>query len=280
MPSILIAGGLTIDVFADGRRAPGGSVIHAGIAAVADGASVATLTVAGSEPEAAAGRAHLEALGTLLAGPAPATTTFGHGETNGRRVLVLEVAGGQVPAHPEAASGRPDVVLFAPIADELDTQTVRTVCETAEPRIAAFLIQGWLRHLAVGEVVRPLPLAAVGTDLWGTFGAGDLVVVSIEDLAEGVAEDPFAMGATLRSRIGPRPVLVVTLGTEGYLLDDPRADRITAVVPRRVVRGVPTVGAGDTFGVVMALRLAAGATPAAAADSATDAVISLLESRR
>ena len=74
MPSILIAGALTIDEFSDGRRAPGGSVIHAGLAAVADGAEVTTLTVAGPEPEADAGRARLASLGILVAGDAPATT--------------------------------------------------------------------------------------------------------------------------------------------------------------------------------------------------------------
>jgi sugar/nucleoside kinase (ribokinase family) len=278
MPSILIVGGLTIDRFADGRRAPGGSVIHAGLAAVADGAEVAALTVAGPEPEADEGRARLGALGTLHASAAPATTTYAHGEVDGRRTLVLEAAGDRVPGDPSVV-GRPDVVLFAPIADELTAGAVAAICEAADPGVTAFLIQGWLRHLAVGDVARPLRLDAVPDDVWRTFAAGDLVVVSNEDLAEA-PDDPFALAAALRTRIGPRPVLVVTLGPEGYLLDDPRADRITATVPRRVVRGVPTVGAGDTFGVVMALRLAAGAPPTAAADAGTDAVIGLLESRR
>lgn len=279
MPSILIVGGLTIDVFDDGRREPGGSVIYAGLAAVADGATVATLTVAGTEPEADRGRARLAGFGALLEGDAPATTTYGHGDVAGRRTLVLEAAGGRVAADAGHRLGDPDVVLFAPIADELTVPVVAAICEAASPTVAAFLIQGWLRHLVVGDAVRPVHLDEVAADAWRAFGSGDLVVVSIEDLADA-GEDPFALAAALRSRIGQRPVLVVTLGTEGYLLDDPRADRITAIVPRRVVRGVPTVGAGDTFGVVMALRLAAGATPADAADAGTDAVIGLLESRR
>ena len=278
MSSILIVGGLTIDVFTDGRREPGGSVVYAGLAAVGDGASVSTLTVAGPEPEADAGRARLDSFGTLLAAEAPITTTYAHGEADGRRTLVLEAAGGAVPPDLDARLGSPDVVLFAPIADELSTSAVSAICEATAPAVAAFLIQGWLRHLVVGHVVRPMALDEVAPHLWSTFGTGDLVVVSIEDLAE-VPEDPFVLGAALRARIGQRPVLVVTLGTDGYLLDDPRADRITATVPRRVVRDVPTVGAGDTFGVVMALRLADGASPAAAADAGTDAVIALLESR-
>lgn len=277
MPSILIVGGLTIDVFSDGRRAPGGSVIHAGIAAVADGAVISTLTVGGPEPEADAGRAQLGSFGRLLAAAAPSTTTFGHSEVDGRRVLTLEAVGGHVA--PDGELGRPDVVLFAPIADELEADAVATICEETQSPVAAFLIQGWLRHLVVGQAVHPMQLGEVPQAAWDTFGAGNLVVVSNEDLAES-PEDPFTLAAGLRARLGPRPVLVVTLGTEGYLLDDPRADRIVATVPRRVVSGVPTVGAGDTFGVVMALRMATGLPAAAAADAGTDAVIALLESRR
>ncbi len=74
--------------------------------------------------------------------------------------------------------------------------------------------------------------------------------------------------------------MVVTLGTEGYLLDDPAQDRVVASVPRRVVTGVSAVGAGDTFGAALAVNLARGASPIAAADAATDRVISVLEQRR
>jgi sugar/nucleoside kinase (ribokinase family) len=279
MPSILIVGGLTIDEFADGRRAPGGSVIYAGLAAVAAGADVTTFTVTGPEPEAASGLERLASFGPLVAAAAPATTTYGHAEVEGRRVLALVAAGGRVTVDRGAAPLRPDVVLFAPIADELAPDTVTDICDATRPPVTAFLIQGWLRRLDVGQPVRPAGLDDVAADAWRAFGAGTLVVVSTEDLADG-ADDPFAQAAALRVRLGPRPILVVTLGPEGYLLDDPRADRITATVPRRVVSGAPTVGAGDTFGVVMALRLAAGADSAAAADAGTDAVIALLESRR
>jgi sugar/nucleoside kinase (ribokinase family) len=279
MPSILIVGGLTIDAFADGRRAPGGSVIHAGLAAAADGAAVTTLTVAGPEPEADEGRGRLAAFGPLLATAAPTTTTYEHAESDGRRVLTLTEMGGRIQPDAARSMRRPDVVLFAPIADELTVPAVEVVCELARPPVTAFLIQGWLRHLTVGEPARALGLDDVAADEWRVFGSGDLVVVSTEDLADG-QEDAFAQAAAVRAKLGSGPVLVVTLGTEGYLLDDPSADRITATVPRRVVSGAPTVGAGDTFGVVMALRMATGSDPATAADAATDAVIALLESRR
>jgi sugar/nucleoside kinase (ribokinase family) len=55
---------------------------------------------------------------------------------------------------------------------------------------------------------------------------------------------------------------------------------VLASVPRRVVAGVPAVGAGDTFGAALAVHLARGVSAGAAADRATDAVIAMLEARR
>ncbi len=107
----------------------------------------------------------------------------------------------------------------------------------------------------------------------------DTIVVSTEDLVES-PEDPFSQAAELRNFAGSKPIVVVTLGTEGYLLDDPAQDRVVASVPRRVVSGVSAVGAGDTFGAGLAVNLARGATPLAAADLATERVISVLEARR
>ncbi|MEA2650892.1 MAG: pfkB family carbohydrate kinase, partial [Chloroflexota bacterium] len=92
--------------------------------------------------------------------------------------------------------------------------------------------------------------------------------------------DPFRQAAELREHVGPRPIVVVTLGTEGYLLDDPATDRVIASVPRRVVTGVSAVGAGDTFGAALALNMARGADARAATDLATDGVIAMLEARR
>ena len=104
------------------------------------------------------------------------------------------------------------------------------------------------------------------------------MVVSTEDLAADPG-DPFGQAAAVRARLGPGPVLVLTLGPEGYLLDDPAADRVVASVPRHVVRGVPAVGAGDTFGAALAIHLARGDDPATAAAAATDRVIAVLEAR-
>ena len=279
MSELLIVGGLTIDRFADGRSAPGGSVLHAGLAAVEEGAAVTFLTVAGDEPEAVEGLARLAALGTLIHQPAASTTTYRHDESEGRRVLVYDATTTLIDPTVAGQIERPRVALLAPIADELSAAAVGTLRAVLRPACTVLLIQGWLRRLELASPVHPLSLDGLAPELWETFSAADAIVVSTEDLAE-TPEDPFGQAAALRARLGPGPVLVLTLGTEGYLLDDPAADRLVATMPRRVVEGVPTVGAGDTFGAALAVHLSRGDDVTAAASAATERVIRVLDGRR
>ncbi len=279
MTELLTVGGLTIDHFADGHSAPGGTVIHAGLAVVPDRIAQATLTVAGDEPEATEGLQRLASLGPVARQPATSTTTFRHGERDGRRVLVFER--GTTPIGPEsvAMAPRPRVALVAPIGDELPPATVDRLRSTLAPQITVLLIQGWLRRLVPGREVDALPLDELPAELWRVFSEADAIVLSTEDLA-GTPMDPFIQAGDLRRRIGPRPILVVTLGTEGYVLDDPALDRVVASVPRTVVTGVPTVGAGDTFGAGLAVHLGRGEDGSTAARAATERVIEVFESRR
>jgi 1D-myo-inositol 3-kinase len=279
MPSLLIVGGLTVDRFTDGSRAPGGSVLHSGVAAIAEGADLAVLTVAGDEPEARAGIGRLEELGTVLCQPSPATTTYRHEESDGRRVLYYEARSALIdPAGVERLPAV-DVVLVAPIADELPAEAIARLRDALPTARTVVLIQGWLRQLGIGEAVRPIRLEELPDTTWQAFQDADAVVLSNEDFASDT-DDAFAQLTAVRARIGPRPLLVLTLATRGYLLDDPGADRVIASVPRNVVAGVPMVGAGDTFGAGLAIALARGATPTDAAEAATERVIAVLESRR
>jgi len=279
MTELLIVGGLTIDRFADGSSAAGGSVIHAGRAAVADGVRPAFLTVAGDEPEALGGLEQLAAMGDLLRLPSPWTTTFAHAERDGRRLLTLERRSAPIDSPQAPPAGRA-ALLAAPIADELPASVLGALIDATGPSLVVCLIQGWLRHLEPGTPVRPLPLSEVADATWAVLGSADVVVVSTEDLAEAPG-DPFAQAATLRASLGDRPVLVLTLGAQGHLLDEPSASRVVASMPRRVVTDVPTVGAGDTFGAVLAIQLARGLTePTQASEVASDRVVAMLESRR
>ena len=279
MTGVLIVGGLTVDHFTDGTSAPGGSVLHAGRAAADEGAELTFLTVAGDEPEARAGLARLSELGRLVHQPAPASTTYRHDETTGRRTLVYQAATDRIDPSFADDLPAPDVALIAPIADELTGSALLALERRLTPGCTVLLIQGWLRRLEIGAPVHPLPLEAVSDELWSTFARADAIVLSTEDLAEA-PEDPFAQAAALRDRIGPDPVLVLTLGTDGYLLDDPGRDRIVAAVPRRIIEDVPTVGAGDTFGAALAVHLGRGDSAVDAADAATERVINVLEARR
>jgi sugar/nucleoside kinase (ribokinase family) len=276
MPELLIVGGLTIDRFADGTSAPGGAVIHAGRAAVTEGAELTILTVAGDEPEAAVGLRQLAEMGSLIHQRAPSTVTYGHREADGHRVLTF--LAGTAPIAPPALADPPDIALLAPIADELPASAVLAVRDSVRPRVTVILVQGWLRRLVIGEPVRPLALHELPVATWDAFATASAVVVSSEDLADAPG-DPAAKVDRLRERLGPGPIIVLTRGAKGYLLDDPAAGRVASGAPR-VVEEVSTVGAGDTFGVTLAIHLGRGAPAGVAATAATDAVIRLLESRR
>ncbi|HYI65922.1 MAG TPA: PfkB family carbohydrate kinase [Candidatus Limnocylindrales bacterium] len=278
MSELLIVGGLTIDRFLDGTVAPGGSVLHSGLAAASDDVALTLLTVAGDEPAARDGLARLASIGKVVHQPAASTTVYRHEERNGARVLIFEAGTDPITGSDLERLPRPDVALVAPIADEVPAELVERLLGEGAAR-TVMLIQGWLRRLEVGEEVHPLPLAALSAEQVRVTARADAIVVSTEDLTEAPG-DPFRQAAELRQRVGPLPIVVVTLGTEGYLLDDPAANRLIASVPRRVVTGVSAVGAGDTFGAALALNLARGVGARAAADLATDHVIAMLEARR
>jgi sugar/nucleoside kinase (ribokinase family) len=279
MIDALIVGGLTIDHFADGSLAPGGSVLHASVAIEADDVRLTTLTVAGDEPVARDGLERLRGLGALVHQRVPTTTVYRHEQRDGARVLVCEARAEPIDISGLRDLGRPDVALIAPIADEVASFLVDALCAQLSPRRVVVLVQGWLRRLVEGQDVRPLALDAMSTDQWRVIGDADAIVVSTEDLVEAPG-DPFAQAAELRRWAGPKPIIVVTLGTDGYLLDDSAGDRVIASVPRRVVTGVSAVGAGDTFGAALAVNLAREQAPLAAADLAADRVARMLASRR
>lgn len=280
MSEVLIVGGLTVDRFADGSTAPGGSVLHSGRAVVAETATLTTLTVAGNEPPAREGLAQLSAFGELTTQAAPSTTTYRHAERDGVRRLILEARTEPIrPAMLERLASPITATLVGPIADEITPSLCDELRRTIRPRLTVLLVQGWLRRLVVGEDVTPIPLDELDGNQRGVIADADAIVVSTDDLVESPG-NPFAQAAALRTVAGAKPMLVLTLGTNGYLLDDPSRDRLVASVPRRVVDGVPTVGAGDIFGASMAVNLARGHDAAQAAALAAERVIGMLEARR
>jgi sugar/nucleoside kinase (ribokinase family) len=238
---LLVIGGLTIDRFADGSSAPGGSVLHIARAAGPRGLRVAVTTVAGPEPEAQAGLRALRSLTTRLdPSDAAATATFVHRESpGGRRLWLSERGGGILSPSIDPADTR--AILVAPIADEIspDELAHRDTSTTW-----AAILQGFLRSFAPDGEVMPVPLSGLAAGVAEALSGFDLLVASREDLA-GEAADPPDQLAALRRAVGPRPALVVTDGVRGIWLEGEHLP-----VPR-LVDGVSTVGAGDVFAAFM-----------------------------
>lgn len=239
-PDLLVIGGLTIDRFADGSSAPGGSVLHIARAAAARGIRVALMTVAGPEPEAQAALSELRELAAAFeSADADATATFIHNDTGQGRQLGLERLGGRIEIARSALLTTSDVVLVAPVAGEVPTDGLTTL--EAVPRRAAIL-QGWLRSLDQGAEVRPLPIQSLGSTAIAALGSFDLLLASREDLM-AESGDPREQLRSLRHAVGAGPALVVTAGTDGIWID---AEASTRHIPvPRPVSTISTVGAGD-----------------------------------
>jgi sugar/nucleoside kinase (ribokinase family) len=271
-PDLLVIGGLTVDRFADGSSAPGGSVLHIARAAATRGVSVRVMTVAGSEPEARAAFDELSGL-TASVNRADTTATFIHRESPDGRRLRLERAGGPIRIA-DLDPGEARAILVAPIADEVATDDIARL-DAASTRGA--ILQGFLRSFAPDGEVQPLRLSALAPDLVAVLGQLDLLVASCEDLL-AEATQPSDQLVALRRRFGERPELVVTDGVRGAW-----NEREHLPAPWRV-DGVPSVGAGDIFAAFMLAggwpRPASTAFLRQRAELAMSVVAEVLEERR
>ncbi len=266
-PDLLVIGGLAIDRFPDGSEAPGGSVVHAARALAMSGLRAAMITVAGPEDVAVAGVRKLRSFGELLVHGAPRSICFSIDERCLPRTIVYE-AGAHLPiTAAEVASLSAGSVLIAPIAGELDAAAVAA---TAGVNVRTAALQGWLRVLVPGKPVAGRSLGSLGDELTRALRAMTALVASHEDLA---AEAPHASGAlaVLRDWAGPGPVLIVTAGAAGVLLDVPGRGRVSVPAPR-LVDEVPTVGAGDAFAALFAARIGRGLGPVVSAQKAAAGV--------
>jgi sugar/nucleoside kinase (ribokinase family) len=271
-PDLLVVGGLSIDRFPDGSTAPGGSVLHAARAVAATGGRVATIALAGTEPEAQEALAELADLGPCLVRRTRATIRFAIDDRDSRRRLVLEAAGGRLEvAAEEIGRSGAAAVLMAPIAGELDAAALRAA---AGPPVRVAALQGWLRVLNPGVEVSPLELRALAGDLVAELSQFKALVGSVEDLDAAGSSSDTQLDA-LRDRVGPGPALIITDGANGARLDLPAAGRLDVPAPRRF-DGARTVGAGDAFAALLAVALAKGVELTAAARAAAAGVVELL----
>ena len=274
-PDLLVIGGLTVDRFADGSSAPGGSVLHIARAAAPRGLRVAAVTVAGPEPEARAGLDELRRLlARLDASQAPATARFMHRDSHGGRRLWLEQSGARIHLSDPGSRPAPRAILVAPIADEIAPDDVARLGAGSK---RGAILQGFLRSPAGDGEIRPRPLSALAPALTAALGGLDLVVASREDLL-GEAAEPADQLTALRSHLGAGPELVVTDGVRGVWTE---AEHLP--VPR-LIEGVPSIGAGDIFAAFLLagdrLRRADAGSLRQRAEGAMRVVAEVLEGRR
>jgi sugar/nucleoside kinase (ribokinase family) len=270
---LLVVGGLTVDRFADGSSAPGGTAVHATRAAAVIGSSVGVVTWCGDEPDARAALDELRQVAFLDAARVSSSITFRHAEVaGGARQLTLLDGVERLSLRP--ASVAPRAVLYGPVAGELGADLGGQQYPGA---FHAAILQGWLRTLVPGMPIRPLPLTDLDAGLVARLATLDLLVASEEDLS-AVSREVAGQLAALRATFGTRPLLAVTGGPRGAWLESGEGIR-HHVDPPRVVSGVSMTGAGDAFAAVLAVRVAEGFTISEAGDMASAAAVEYLEGR-
>jgi 1D-myo-inositol 3-kinase len=230
-PDFVAVGHVTLDRFGGGVR-PGGAALYAAITAHRLGLSAGLLTSHGDDFPLDALPPQIE----VVTVPAPATTSFEHGEEAGIRVLTLRGR-----AQPLGAGDVPDdwaeaaVVLLAPVIDEVDPLVITRFPDAA---IGAAM-QGWLRRAEPDGRIVPAPWEAPAFLL----GRVQALFLSAADVAgqEAEALDWFQHV----------PIGVLTAGPSGALLfvNGQRYE-----VPARAGDEVDATGAGDVFAAAFLVR--------------------------
>ncbi len=283
---LLVVGGLTVDLFPDGLRTAGGSVVHAATAGAAAGLRMGIVTAAGDEPEARAGLAALGRLALVHAERTASSILFRHesGPT-GRRLVLIHP--GEALACPTRAFS-PSAILYAPVAGEFGANLAG---QTHEGATTGAILQGWLRPVDASGRVGRGPLTILEPALVRRLAELDLLCLSLEDVALAGAVGPATPDTVveaLRSLIGERPVLAVTAGARGAWIDHAGERRL--VPPPRVVsppdgsdpraEGAATVGAGDAYAAILLAALASGEPPGESARLAAGEVVRFLRRRQ
>ena len=201
-PVVLVVGAASRDVTDEDPRGwrLGGAVPYGSLALARFGFDVRAVVGADHEAERAS---ELDLLRS--AGVAVAIAPLASGPVFDNVRHILHAAADRVPltALPRRWTSGHDGALFAPVAAELGDEWA--ILASGEPAPTVGLgWQGLLRHLAVGDLVRPGP--AVTSPL---ARAARLVVVSREDLAPGTGPDDLA------GLLDPAATLAITEGADG-----------------------------------------------------------------
>jgi sugar/nucleoside kinase (ribokinase family) len=243
---LLVAGHITRDEVAGGVRL-GGAASYAALAAACLGFETALVTVAPPDDPLLEPLRRTPGL-ALHVVPSDVMTTFALDYAGGQRRLWLRrraraLAIDDVPKQ----WLRPRVAYVGPVAGECDGAFVRGL----EARFVGAGLQGWLRRVGADGLVEPAALedAAEVRDL------PPLDVAIISELDHPDSE------AVARSCVGPSGTAAITRGARGATLIR-AGERVK--IPPAPAREVDPTGAGDVFGVMLTMELAAGEPPRAA----------------
>ena len=256
-PELLVLGHVTRDQTPHGERL-GGAGAYVALAAARLGVKTALVTVAPPDDPLLAAL-HDAANLVVHVAPDAAMTTFALDDTGAERRLLLRararaLALADVPVAFRAAP----VVYIGPVVAECD----RALVAALHGRFVGAGLQGWLRRTEGddGRVAPALLPEAVDPPPLSVAVLSELDHPQAEDVARRFA----AAGATVAITRGVRGATIVSA-----------AGRVE--IPAAPAVQVDPTGAGDVFGVVLTLRLAAGADVRAAATAAAEAAARVVE---
>jgi len=266
---LLVLGHVTRDEIG-GEVRLGGAASYAALAAARLGAATTLVTVAPPDDPLLEPLRHAPGL-TLHCVPSAVMSTFALSyDGDGLRTLALRrvarpLRPEDVPARWRRGAAAGDargrgVVYVGPVAGECD----RVLCAAlGDGLFVAAGLQGWLRRAnpGAGGAIEPA-LAPEAIDPPRLNAA----VLSEEDHADAnaIADRFVAAGA----------LVAITRGARGATLRGPTGEQAIAATP--AIEVDPT-GAGDVFGVVLALGLAAGLAPREAGNAAAQAAARVVE---
>ncbi|MCC6460809.1 MAG: hypothetical protein IT260_10095 [Saprospiraceae bacterium] len=232
-PQFLCIGHLCHDRLAE-RFVLGGTAAYVSLLVRQLGYSTAILTSLG--PDFAFHSLFEEQGIPLSAKPAAHTTVFENIYHEGQRTQYLHARAADLqPADAPLAWQDAGIVLFCPIADEIDAGLFQVFPKA----LKGATIQGWLRQWDAQGRVRPKAMD------WGQLAGLDVVILSDADIAglDGALE-------ALRAQV---PLLVLTQSAAGATVFQGATARHFPAYP---VQELDATGAGDVFAAAFMLRFA------------------------
>ena len=232
-PHYLCIGHVCHDVF-NGKFILGGTASYSALLAAQMGQKTAVLTSAGSDFQFFDTFQHSGI--ELIKKQATHTTLFENKYQNGDRTQLLhQRAATLYPVDIPKNWQNTAVVLFCPIADEVDFSLLRHFPNS----VKGATIQGWLRQWDETGKVTPKPMD------WEQLAALDVVIMSNADIAGFEDAIPFIASMV--------KVLVVTLGKNGAEIYENGNKKLFPAFP---VKEQDATGAGDTFATAFLLKYA------------------------